>query len=217
DAGAAVVVDGAQAVPHLVVDAPGLGVDFYAFSGHKMFGPTGIGALYARRPWLDRLPPYQGGGEMIRSVTFEATEYAAPPSKFEAGTPNIAGAVGLGAAVDYLANLDRAGAAAHEARLLTLATTGLLDRPGVAMVGTAGAKIGVASFTVAGIHPHDLATILDGEGVAIRAGHHCAQPVMEHFGIPATARASIAFYNTAADVQGLMAAMDIALEMFEVR
>jgi cysteine desulfurase/selenocysteine lyase len=205
--GAAVLVDGAQAAPHMPIDVRALGCDFYAFSGHKAYGPTGIGVLYAKRPWLEELPPYQGGGEMIRTVTFERTEYAAPPAKFEAGTPPIAGAVGLAEALDYIAHLDRAGKAEHEADVVAYAAGSLAQCSGVELVGTAPDRAAVVAFTVDGIHPHDLATIVDHEGIAIRAGHHCAQPVMKHFGVTATARASFGVYSRRDEVDRLTAAI----------
>jgi cysteine desulfurase / selenocysteine lyase len=205
--GAVVLVDGAQAAPHMPVDVQALGCDFYTVSGHKMFGPTGIGLLYGRAELLEALPPYQGGGDMIRSVTFAKTTYAPIPAKFEAGTPHIAGAIGLGAAIDYLARLDRAAAMAHEAGLLAYAEERLGAVPGVRFVGTAAQRTAVVSFVLEGVHAHDVGTIVDQEGVAIRTGHHCTQPVMEFFGVPATARASFAFYNTRADVDALAAAV----------
>jgi cysteine desulfurase/selenocysteine lyase len=211
--GVPVLVDGAQAVPHGKVDVRALDCDFYAFSGHKMFGPTGIGVLYAKRRWLEKMPPYQGGGSMISLVTFEKTHYAELPYKFEAGTPHIAGAIGLGAAVDYLEELGLDRIAAAEHGLLEYATTSLKALDGLEIVGTAPEKAAVVSFMMQGIHPHDLGTILDMEGVAIRTGHHCAMPVMEFYGVPATARASFAFYNTRAEVDRLVAALRIAQEM----
>ena len=205
--GAVVLVDGAQAAPHMPVDVQALGCDFYTVSGHKMFGPTGIGLLYGRADLLEALPPYQGGGDMIRSVTFAKTAYAPIPAKFEAGTPHIAGAIGLGAAIDYLGRLDRAAAMGHEAELLVYAEQRLGAVPGVRFVGTAARRAGVLSFVLDGVHAHDVGTIVDQEGVAIRTGHHCTQPVMEFFGVPATARASFAFYNTRADADALAAAV----------
>src|SRR5688572_7234097 len=201
--GVPVLVDGAQAVAHFDVDVQELGCDFYVFSAHKLYGPTGIGVLYGRAERFDGMPPYQGGGDMIRTVSFERTEFNVPPYRFEAGTPNIAGAVGLAAAIDYLAGLDRAAAAAWEGELLGEATERLLRLPGVRVVGTAAEKAGVLSFVMEGVHPHDVGTVLDWEGVAVRAGHHCAQPVMARFGVPATARASFAFYNTRDEVDAL--------------
>ncbi len=213
--GAVVLVDGAQAVPHMRVDVQALDCDFYAFSGHKMFGPTGIGVLYGKRALLSAMPPYQGGGDMILTVSFERSTYNALPYKFEAGTPNITGAVGLGAAVDYLERIDFAAAATHEHGLLDYATRRLLDEiPGARVIGTATPKTGVLSFVIDGVHPHDLGTIVDHEGVAIRTGHHCAMPIMERYGIPATARASFAFYNNRSDVDRLIAGLRRAVEIF---
>jgi cysteine desulfurase / selenocysteine lyase len=212
--GIPVLLDGAQAVPHGPVDVQALDCDFYAVSGHKMFGPTGIGALYGRRAILETLPPYQGGGEMIANVTFAKTTYAPLPMKFEAGTPNIEGAVGIGAAVDYLQHLDWNAVAAYERDLLTYTQERLSEIPGVRLVGTAADKVSVVSFVLDGVHPHDIGTIADQEGVAIRTGHHCTQPVMDFFKIPATARASLAFYNTRDDVDRLAAAVWKARELF---
>lgn len=212
--GATVVVDGAQAVPHMPVDVQGLGCDFYAFSGHKMFGPTGIGVLYGRRDLLAVMPPYQGGGEMIESVSFEETTYREPPARFEAGTPNIAGAIGLAAACGYLTKLDFRAIETHEQRLLQYATRQLKRIPGLRLIGTAQDKGPVVSFVLDDIHAHDVATILDGCGVAVRAGHHCAEPVMRHFNVPATIRASFAFYNTTEDVDALIDALHRARELF---
>jgi cysteine desulfurase/selenocysteine lyase len=211
--GAVVLLDGAQAVPHLKVDVQALECDFYAFSGHKMCGPTGIGVLYGREALLRAMPPWQGGGDMILAVTFDKTLYNDLPWKFEAGTPDIAGAIGLGAAVDYLEGLgmDRIAAAEHE--LLQYANRRLAEVPDLHFVGTAPEKAAVVSFTLGRIHAHDLGTILDHEGVAIRTGHHCAMPVMEFYGVPATARASLAFYNTRAEVDRLVGALDLAREM----
>ena len=199
-----VLIDGAQAAPHSKVDVRSLDCDFYAFSGHKVYGPTGIGVLYGKAALLDAMPPYQAGGDMIRSVTFEKTEYNTLPYKFEAGTPNIAGSIGLGAAIDYVqaAGLDRIKA--HEGELLCHATGAMAAIPGLRIIGTSRQKSGVLSFVMEGIHPHDAATILDQEGIAVRAGHHCAQPVMERFGVPATARASFAMYNTTEEVDALV-------------
>ena len=193
--GAIVVVDGAQSAPHVTIDVEALGADFYAISGHKVYAPTGIGALYGRAELLEAMPPWQGGGEMIRSVSFEGSTYAPIPAKFEAGTPHIAGAVGLGVAIDWLMDLGIERVAAHEDALLAYATEQLEQLPGLRMVGTAKHKAGVASFVVDGAHPHDIGTFMDMAGVAIRTGHHCAQPVMERFGVPATARASFGVYN----------------------
>jgi cysteine desulfurase/selenocysteine lyase len=212
--GIPVLLDGAQAVPHGPVDVQALDCDFYAVSGHKMFGPTGIGALYGRRALLEALPPYQGGGEMIASVTFAKTTYAPLPMKFEAGTPNIEGAVGIGAAVDYLQRLDWDAVAEYERELLAYAEGRLSEIPGVRLVGTAADKVSVVSFVLDGVHPHDIGTIADQEGVAIRTGHHCTQPVMDFFKIPATARASLAFYNTRDDIDRLAAAVWKARELF---
>jgi len=205
--GVPVLVDGAQGAPHLPIDVQALDCDFYTASGHKMFGPTGIGLLYGRAELLEAMPPYQGGGDMIRNVTFEKTTYAAIPAKFEAGTPNIAGVAGLGAAIDYLKALPRDAVAAHESDLLSYAVEQLCDVPGLHLVGTAAHKASVISFTLDGVHPHDVGTIVDQEGVAVRTGHHCTQPVMDFLGIPATTRASFAFYNTRADVDALVKAV----------
>ena len=213
--GAVVLVDGAQAVPHMRVDVRALDCDFYAFSGHKMFGPTGTGVLYGKSALLESMPPYQGGGDMILTVTFERSTYNALPYKFEAGTPNITGVVGLGAAVDYLQAIDFAAVRDHEHALLEYATRRLLaDVPGARVIGTAPVKAGVLSFVVDGIHAHDLGTIVDREGVAIRTGHHCAMPVMERFGVAATARASFAFYNNFDDIDRLIAGLRRAVEIF---
>ncbi|HEX9206965.1 MAG TPA: cysteine desulfurase [Steroidobacteraceae bacterium] len=211
--GIPILLDGAQAVPHLKVDVQALDCDFYAFSSHKMCGPTGIGVLYGREAILREMPPWQGGGDMILAVTFEKTVYNDLPSKFEAGTPAIAEAVGLGAAIDYLKALgmDRIAAAEHD--LLEYANARLATVPGLNFIGTAAEKAAVVSFTIDRIHPHDLGTILDSEGVAIRTGHHCAMPVMDFFGVPATARASFAFYNTRAEIDQLVAALHTAREM----
>ncbi|HMN65726.1 MAG TPA: cysteine desulfurase [Burkholderiaceae bacterium] len=213
-AGAKVLVDGAQAVAHQPVDVQALGCDFYAFSGHKLYGPTGIGALYGRRELLAAMPPWQGGGDMIRTVSFEGSTWADAPQRFEAGTPNIAGAVGLGVAIDYVLAIGLERIAEHEHRLLAHATEAAQRIPGLRLIGTAADKAGILSFVVDGIHPHDLGTILDAEGVAIRAGHHCAMPVMTRFGIPGTARASFALYNDEADVAALVAAIGKAQQMF---
>jgi cysteine desulfurase/selenocysteine lyase len=216
-AGALVLVDGAQAVAHLKVDLQALGCDFYAFSGHKLYGPTGIGALWARAELLAAMPPWHGGGDMIRTVSFERTTYADPPQRFEAGTPNIAGAVGLAAAIDYLEGLGMAEVEAHERALLAYGSAVLADIPGLRLVGTAAHKVAILSFLINGIHPHDLGTILDAEGVAIRAGHHCAMPLMTRFGIPGTARASLAVYNDEADIDALAAAIRKAQVLFGTR
>ncbi len=211
--GVPVLLDGAQAVPHLPVDVQELDCDFYCFSGHKMCGPTGIGVLYGRESLLAAMPPWQGGGDMILAVSFERTVYNDLPWKFEAGTPHIAGAIGLGAAIDYLAELGLERISAAEQALLEYATASLTAVDGVEIVGTAPEKAAVVSFTLRGIHPHDLGTILDMEGVAIRTGHHCAMPIMDFYGLPATARASFAFYNTGAEVDRLVAALRVAKEM----
>jgi cysteine desulfurase/selenocysteine lyase len=212
--GVLVIVDGAQAVPHIKVDVQALDADFYVFSGHKVYGPTGIGVLYGKLALLEAMPPYQGGGDMIRSVTFEKTLYNDLPYKFEAGTPNIGGAIGLGAAIDYVNHLSIANIAAHEHDLLTYATESLLAIPGVHIIGTATNKAAVISFVLDGIHPHDIGTILDREGIAVRTGHHCAQPVMQRFQIPATARASFALYNTRGEVDALVCGIQRVKEVF---
>ena len=212
--GIPIVVDGAQAAPHMTVDVAALGCDFYTLSGHKMFGPSGIGALYGKLEHLNTMPPYQGGGEMIRTVTFEKSEYAQPPAKFEAGTPNIAGAIAMGAAVDFLRHLDMAAVAEYEADLLAYATEALEAVPGVQLIGTAAHKASVLSFLVDGVHAHDIGTILDREGIAVRAGHHCAQPVMDFYGVAATARASLALYNTHDDIDALVAGIGKIREVF---
>jgi cysteine desulfurase/selenocysteine lyase len=212
--GVAVVVDGAQGVPHMPVDVRALGCDFYAFSGHKAFGPTGIGALWGRRELLEAMPPWQGGGGMIASVSFEKTTFAEPPARFEAGTPNAAGAVGLAAALDYLAAVGPAHVEAWERELLARASAALREVPGLRVIGEARHKASVISFVLDGVHAHDLGTVLDREGVAVRAGHHCAQPLMERFGVAATARASFALYNTHADVDALVRALHRAREIF---
>ena len=212
--GAVTVVDGAQAIPHLTVDVQALGCDFYAFSGHKMYGPTGTGILYGRQALLEAMPPYQGGGDMIASVTFEHTDYNVLPYKFEAGTPNIAGFVGLGAAVDYLTGLDRAAALEHEDAVLAYATERVAAIPGVRLVGQARHKTSVLSFVLDGVHPHDIGTILDTEGIAVRTGQHCAQPVMDRYGIAATVRASVAIYNTRAEIDALVEGMHKVREVF---
>lgn len=202
--GIPVFLDGAQGVPHMKIDVRDLDCDFYAFSGHKMYGPTGIGALYGRETWLERLPPYQGGGDMISSVSFEKTTYNQLPYKFEAGTANIAGGVGLGAAIDFLEGVGLDAIAAHEHDLLTYATSRFSEIPRIRIIGTARQKASVLSFVIDEIHPHDIGTILDSEGIAIRTGHHCAQPVMDRFNVPATARASFALYNTRQEVDALV-------------
>lgn len=212
--GIATLVDGAQAVPHMPVDVQDLGCDFYAFSGHKMFAPTGIGVLYGREALLERMPPWQGGGDMILSVCFAKTTYNSLPYKFEAGTPNISGAIGLGAAIDYLDAMDLAGAHAHEHALLRHATATLSRIADLRIVGTAQDKASLVSFVVKGVHPHDLGTILDEQGIAIRTGHHCAMPVMDFFKVAATARASFAFYNTVEEIDRLAAAIERARSIF---
>jgi len=212
--GVPVLIDGAQAIPHLGIDVQDLDCDFYCFSGHKMFGPTGIGILYGKGQWLERMPPYQGGGDMILSVSFEKTTYNTIPYKFEAGTPPIAAAIGLGAAVDYLSEIGMGEIAAWETELLAYATAQIETLPGVRIVGTAADKASVLSFTVVGVHPHDVGTLLNEDGVAVRTGHHCAQPVMKRFGIPATARASFAFYNTFQEVDQLVAGLRRVQKMF---
>ncbi|HET7812130.1 MAG TPA: cysteine desulfurase [Steroidobacteraceae bacterium] len=212
--GALVLVDGAQAVPHQQVDLAAIGCDFYAFSAHKMYGPTGIGVLAGREALLDAMPPWQGGGDMILTVSFEKSTWNELPFKFEAGTPNISGAVGLAAAIDYIESLGLSNIHAHEQRLLGDATRELLRVPGLEIIGTAPEKAGVISFTLAGIHPHDLGTILDAEGVAVRTGHHCAMPVMEFFNVPATARASFACYSRESDIDALTRALARAREVF---
>jgi cysteine desulfurase/selenocysteine lyase len=209
-----VLVDGAQAAPHVTIDVQALDCDFFVFSGHKMFGPTGIGALYGRWDLLSSMPPYEGGGEMIRSVTFAKTEYADPPARFEAGTPNIVGAIAMGAAVDYLQGIGLEAIGRYESGLLDYATETLSAVPGVRLVGTATHRASVVSFVIDGVHPHDVGTILDREGIAVRAGHHCAQPVMDHFGLPATVRASLALYNTRQEIDQLVSGVARVQEIF---
>jgi len=209
-----VLVDGAQAVPHVTVDVQDLGCDFYAFSGHKLFGPTGIGILYGKADLLEAMPPYQGGGDMISLVTFEKTHYNVLPYKFEAGTPHIAGGIGLGTAIDYVNGIGLEAIAAYEHELLAYATEALSMINGLRIIGTAKEKASVLSFVLEGIHPHDIGTILDQEGVAVRAGHHCAMPVMQRFGVPATVRASLAFYNTKEEVDALVRALHKAMKVF---
>jgi cysteine desulfurase/selenocysteine lyase len=209
-----VFVDGAQAAPHVNVDVRDLDCDFYAFSGHKLFGPTGVGVLYGKAALLEEMPPYQGGGDMIRSVTFEKTTYNAIPFKFEAGTPYIAGVIGLGAAIDYLNQIGLEAVAGYERELLEHATQSLTRIPGVRLIGTAKEKASVISFVLDGVHPHDIGTILDQRGIAIRTGHHCAQPVMERFGVPATARASLAFYNTKEEIDVLAEGVEAVKQFF---
>jgi cysteine desulfurase/selenocysteine lyase len=213
EAGALVLIDGAQAVAHGGVDVQALDCDFYAFSGHKLFGPTGIGVLYGKHALLEAMPPWQGGGDMIKSVSFEHTEFAGLPHKFEAGTPHIAGAIGLGAAIDYLSSIDLPGAIAHEHALLDYATARTGEMPGIRIIGTAPRKEAVLSFLIDGLHPQDLGVLLDSQGVAIRTGHHCAMPVMQRFGVPGTARASFAFYNTRDEVDVFFAALEKARRM----
>jgi cysteine desulfurase/selenocysteine lyase len=212
--GVPVLLDGAQAAPHVAVDVQALGCDFYAFSGHKIYGPSGIGILYGRAALLEEMPPYQGGGDMILSVSFEKTTYNELPYKFEAGTPNIAGVVGLGAALDWVEGIGLDRIAAHEQELLEYGTARLLEVPGLRIIGTAREKAAVLSFVLEGVHPHDMGTVLDYDGVAVRTGHHCAQPVMERFGVPATTRASLAVYNTKQEIDVLVAGIEKAREMF---
>jgi cysteine desulfurase/selenocysteine lyase len=212
--GVPVVVDGAQGAPHFPIDVRDLGCDFYAFSGHKVYGPTGIGVLWGKAEHLEAMPPWQGGGDMILSVTFERTIYNRIPYKFEAGTPNMAGAVGLGAAVDWLEALPRGAVLAHEQDLLAYGTEALLSVPGVRLVGTAPEKAGVLSFVMDDVHPHDIGTVLDRDGIAVRTGHHCAQPVMERFGVSSTVRASLGLYNTRAELDALAAGLHKVRRMF---
>jgi cysteine desulfurase/selenocysteine lyase len=214
DAGAVVIVDGAQGVPHLPIDVQDLGCEFYAFSGHKVYGPTGIGVLYGKEAILDAMPPWQGGGDMILSVTFEKTTYNALPYKFEAGTPNIEGVIGLAAALDYVSGLGIEAIAAHEHDLERYATRRLLEVEGLKIIGTAKSKASVISFTLEGVHPHDIGTILDQEGIAIRTGHHCAQPIMLRFNIPATGRASFGLYNTREEADALVSGLKKVIEVF---
>jgi cysteine desulfurase/selenocysteine lyase len=213
-AGAVVVIDGAQAAPHLAIDVERIGCDFYAFSGHKVYGPSGVGALYGRAALLEAMPPWQGGGDMISSVTFEKSTWAELPHKFEAGTPNVAGTIALAAAIEWLEGLGLEAVAAHEDEMLAYGTELLSAIPGLRLVGTAPDKAGVLSFVLDGVHPHDIGTILDYEGVAIRTGHHCAQPVMDRYGIPATARASLACFNTREDLDALARGIGKVQEMF---
>jgi cysteine desulfurase/selenocysteine lyase len=212
--GAPIFIDGAQAVAHMPVDVQALDCDFYALSGHKMFGPTGIGVLYGKAALLNKMPPYQGGGDMISTVTFAKTTYNELPYKFEAGTPNIAGTIGLGAAVDYINDIGLDRIQSYEHELLAYGTAQLERIPGLRLIGTAREKASVLSFVLEGVHPHDVGTILDREGVAVRTGHHCAQPVLEWFGVPATTRASIAFYNTKQDIDALVAGLGKVKEIF---
>ena len=211
--GAKVLIDGCQGIVHREVDVRALDCEFYTFSGHKLYGPTGIGVLWARSELLEAMPPYQGGGDMIETVTFDKSVWAEPPAKFEAGTPPIVEAIGLGAALDYLNGLDRAAVKVHETELLTYAMTRLEDVPGLKLIGTASGKVSVQSFVMEGVHPHDLATVLDRFGVSVRAGHHCAQPLMEAFNITATTRASFALYNIKEDVDELIIALSRAREL----
>jgi cysteine desulfurase/selenocysteine lyase len=213
-AGARVLVDGAQGIPHIATDVQDMGADFYVFSGHKLYGPTGTGVLYGRAELLDAMPPWKGGGDMIRSVTFEHTDYAPIPHKFEAGTPNIAGVIGMGAGIDWFTALDRDGLDAHEADILAYGTARLSEVPGLRLIGTAPEKTAVMSFILDYAHPHDIGTILDQEGVAVRTGHHCAQPVMQHYDIAATVRPSIGAYSTREDINQLVAGLEKVREMF---
>lgn len=212
--GVPVLIDGAQAAPHMPVNVRELDCDFYVFSGHKLYGPTGIGILYGKARLLEEMPPYQGGGDMIRSVTFEKTTFNAVPYKFEAGTPDIAGVIGLSAAIDYVSRIGMENIANYESDLLSYATEKLSAIPGLRLIGTAKEKAAVLSFVLDGVHPHDVGTILDRQGIAVRTGHHCAQPVMERFGIPATARASLAFYNTREEIDALAAGIGRVKEIF---
>jgi len=212
--GARVLIDGCQAVPHSRVDVQELDCDFYVFSGHKLYGPSGIGVLYGKEELLHKMPPYQGGGDMIESVTFEKTDFADPPQRFEAGTPNIAGVIGLGAAVDYVLSVGLDKIAAHESDVLSYATACLSARDDIRIIGTSDEKVGVVSFVVEGVHPHDVGTILDQEGVAVRTGHHCAQPVMDRFGVPATVRASLGMYNGRDDIDALVGGLERVKEIF---
>ncbi len=214
DIGVPVLLDGAQAAPHTAVDVRELDCEFYVLSGHKLYAPTGIGVLYGKAELLEAMPPFQGGGDMIRMVTFEHTEYNSLPYKFEAGTPHIAGVIGLGAAIDYVSELGMDAIATHEDALLRYATAAAADIPGIRLVGTARDKAGILSFLLGRVHPHDIGTILDHEGIAIRTGHHCAMPVMQRFNIPATARASFALYNNEDDVDRLIAALHKVIEVF---
>ena len=212
--GAVVLIDGAQAAPHMTIDVQVLDCDFYAFSGHKLFGPTGTGVLYGRQSLLEAMPPYHGGGDMIKKVTLAETTYNDLPYKFEAGTPHIAGVIGLGAAIDYVQGIGLHAIAAHENELLAYAVSAIRDIPGLKFIGTARERVSIVSFIMDGIHPHDIGTILDRQGIAIRTGHHCAMPVMDHFHVPATARASIAFYNTFAEIDKLAQGLEKCREVF---
>jgi cysteine desulfurase/selenocysteine lyase len=213
--GAVVVIDGAQAIPHHRVDVANLDCDFYALSSHKVFGPTGVGVLYGKAALLESMPPYQGGGSMIETVRFEKSTYADIPQRFEAGTPDIGGVAGFGAALDYVAGLGLDAIECHERELLAYATDVLAKVPGLQLIGTAPQKAAVISFSLEGVHPHDVGSILDHEGIAVRTGHHCAQPVMEHFGVPATVRASLALYNTREDIDALVRALQTVRELFK--
>ncbi len=210
-----VLVDGAQAFPHMPVDVQDLDCDFYTFSSHKAYGPTGVGVLYGKQKLLEKMPPYQGGGDMIESVTFARTTYSKLPFKFEAGTPNISGVIGFGAAIRYLQQVGMQNIAVHEAELLAYATQQLVTIPGLKIIGTAAEKVGVISFVLDGVHPHDIGTILDDHGIAVRAGHHCAMPVMERFNVPATVRASFGLYNTHADIDALVSGLKDVLRLFK--
>ena len=212
--GVPVLLDGAQSVAHVPIDVTRVGCDFYVFSGHKLYGPTGVGVLYGKAELLDAMPPYQGGGEMIRSVTFEKTLYNTIPNKFEAGTQNIAGSIGLGAAIDYVTNLGMENIAAYESELLAYGAERLADIGPVRLIGTARHKGSILSFVLGNVHPHDVGTILDAEGIAVRTGHHCAQPLMDRFGVPATVRASLAFYNTKEEIDTLVKGIDRVIEVF---
>jgi cysteine desulfurase/selenocysteine lyase len=212
-----VLIDGAQAAPHIPIDVAALGCDFYTISGHKMFGPSGVGVLYGREALLEKMPPYQGGGDMIASVTFEKTTYNRLPFRFEAGTPNIAGVVGLGAAMDYLTEIGLDAISAYEEELLDYGTEQLRSIPGLRIIGEARHKASVLSFVLDGIHPHDIGTILDQEGIAVRTGHHCAQPVMDRFGVPATARASLALYNTREEIDRLVSGLHTVRQVFGLK
>jgi cysteine desulfurase/selenocysteine lyase len=214
DRGALLLVDGAQAAPHLAIDVRALDADFYAFSPHKAFGPTGIGVLYGKAALLEAMPPWQGGGDMISSVSFAGTTYNRLPWKFEAGTPDIAGAIGMAAAIEYVGSLGRPALEAYESDLLSYATARLRAEPGVTVLAADAPRVGVVSFTLEGVHPHDVGTILDMQGIAVRAGHHCAQPLMDRLGVPATARASLAFYNTREEIDALVAGLARVREVF---
>jgi cysteine desulfurase/selenocysteine lyase len=209
-----VLIDGAQAFPHMPVDMQDLDCDFYTFSSHKAYGPTGLGILYGKEKYLEKMPPYQGGGDMIESVSFEKTTYAKLPFRFEAGTPNIAGVIGFNAALNYLKNIGMDNIAAHERELLAYATAKLTALPGLKIIGTAPQKVGVISFTLEGIHPHDIGTVLDAHGIAVRAGHHCAMPVMERYQIPATVRVSFGLYNSESDVNALVHGLQEVQRLF---